>query len=208
MLGTSEARNENHSDEVPIADGDLDYLKAKSSRTRPKVKAVKLTAAVADMVADIPSTIVGRASAKDKKKQEVQAAALLQKRKALVERQMMSAAIGTSNLGENSSLPVRHSSGQPSEEPEVQDGGKTDVVDPGLSELALNFCNIREFNKMNDHCYHNRSGKYVGGCKPCLLLYNKGKNAKIELTVCSVCHKRNMKKYEGLLLCKILRPHL
>lgn len=139
MLGRSEAGNENHSDEVRLADGDFDYRQGKSTSRRPKVKAVKLSAAVAEMVAGIPSTIVARAGTKDKEKREVQAAALLQRRKAFVARQMTSAAVGTSNLGENSSLPVRHSSGKPSEEREVHDGGRTNVVDQGMSVLALGF---------------------------------------------------------------------
>lgn len=139
MLGTSEAGNENHSDEVRLVDGDFDNHQGKLTSRRPKVKAVKLSAAVAEMVAGIPSTIVARAGTKDKEKREVQAATLLQRRKTLVARKMTSAAVGTSNLGKNSSFPVRHSSSQPSEEREVHDGRRTNVLDQGMSVFALGF---------------------------------------------------------------------
>lgn len=135
-MGTSEAGIENDSDEVRLADGDLDYHQAIPTSRRPKSKAVKLSPAVAEMVASIPSTSVGRASTKNKEKRQVQVVALLQRRKALVARQMTSAAIGTSNHGDYSSLPIRHSSSQPSEEREVQDGRRTSIGDPGMSVLA------------------------------------------------------------------------
>jgi hypothetical protein len=125
-LGTGEAGIENDSDEVRLVDGDLDYHQAIPTSRRPKLKAVKLSPAVAEMVANI----------KDNEKRQVQAVALLQRRKALVARQMTSAAIGTSNHGDSSSLPIRHSNSQPSEEREVQDGRRTSIGDPGMSVLA------------------------------------------------------------------------
>ena len=120
-----------------LANGDFDYRQGKSTSRRPKVKVVKLSAVVAEMIAGIPSIVVARACTKDKEKREVQAAALLQRRKPLVARQMTSAAIGTSNLGENSSLPVRHSSGQPSEECKVQDGGRSRYERPCIKDFGV-----------------------------------------------------------------------
>lgn len=124
IMRTSHGMSESHSEEVGVAAGDSDAHQAKLSRRKPKNKAVKLSAAAVDVMAGIPGTVGGsKTHARNKQKREVVAAAILEKRKALVATQFASSTVGASNHGETTSRALGHSSGVATEDQDFDVGG-------------------------------------------------------------------------------------
>jgi hypothetical protein len=97
MLDTSQPTTESQGEEVPSADGDPQCSQAKSSRNPPKMKAVKLNPVVADMVAGFSGSPAKRSGTKDKERREELAAAVIEKRRALVARLLKREMLGASN---------------------------------------------------------------------------------------------------------------
>jgi len=143
MLDISHPTIESQGGELRFANGDVNCSQAKSSRKTPKMKAVKLKPAVADMVAGFSGSLARRAGTKEKERREELAAAVIEKRRALVARQFTSPIIGPSNPGEQTSEAHRQSGGEASQEHHVEDVGKTTLLDPGMY-AHLHVCSIRE----------------------------------------------------------------
>lgn len=131
-----------------LADADLHCSQPKSSRQNPKMKSVKLKPAVAEMVASFLGTPGGRARTKEKERREELAAAVIEKRRALVARQFTSPNVGAANPAEHSLERVRQSGGEASQERHVQEAGRTSVIDLGISD-CLGLCNFRECHEKN-----------------------------------------------------------
>lgn len=138
---TSHGMSESHSEEVGVATGDSNAHQAKLSRMKPKKKAVKLSAAAVDVLAGIPGTVGGsKTHARDKQKREIVAAAILEKRKALVATQFASPTVGASNHGETALRALGHSSDTASKDQDFDVGGGAIRLEPGTTMPAGVFC--------------------------------------------------------------------
>lgn len=102
MFGTNQPTAENEGEEArQVTDGDLECSQPKSSRRTPKMKAVKLKPAVAELVAGFSRTPSRSAGTKEKGKREEMAAIVLEKRRVLVAQQFTVPEIEPSTHGEH-----------------------------------------------------------------------------------------------------------
>ena len=140
-MRTSHGMSESQSEEVGVAAGDSNAHQAKLSKMKPKKKAVKLSAAAVDVLAGIPGTVgESKTHARDKQKRAIVAAAILEKRKALVATQFASPTVGASNHGETTSRALGHSSGVASKDQDFDVGGGPIRLEPGTATPAFIFC--------------------------------------------------------------------
>lgn len=133
--------SESRSEELGAGAEDSVAFQANLSRMKPKKKAVKLSAAAVDVLAGIPGTVGGsKTHARDKQKREVVAAAILERRKALVATQFPSSTVGASNHGETTSRAQGHSSGAASKDLDFDVGGGAIRLEPGMTVPAFVLC--------------------------------------------------------------------
>lgn len=146
MLGTGEPTTESEGEEVRLPNADVHCSQGKSSRRKQSKKAMKLKPAVAEIVAGISGTPSRTPRTKDKERREELAAAVIEKRRALVAKQFTSPIIGASNPAEQSAERVNPPGGEASQQRPFEDAGRTNVVDPGITDSNF-FCSIRECHK-------------------------------------------------------------
>ena len=133
MLDTSQRTMGSQGEEAFFADGDLECSQAKSSRRMPKMKAVMLKPAVADMVAGFSGSPAKRSGTKEKERREELAAAVIEKRRALVARQYTSPSLGASCPRERTSEEPSISGGDSAHERHVNAAVWTTCIeDPGI----------------------------------------------------------------------------
>lgn len=133
MLDTSQPRAESQGEEARTGDGDPQCSQAKNARRMPKMKAVKLNPAVADMVAGISGSPAKRSFTKDKERRTELAAAVIEKRRALVARLLTSEILGASGARERTSKSPSTSGGDSSHERHVNAAvGTTGVSGPSM----------------------------------------------------------------------------
>ena len=133
ILGICPPTTESQGEEARIADGEPECSQAKASRRMPKMKAAKLTPAVADVIAGSSKSLGKRAGTKEKGKREELVAAVTEKRKALVARQFASPNVGVSNPGVRTSPDPLKSGGESTHERQVNASmGRTGDEDPGM----------------------------------------------------------------------------
>lgn len=133
ILGICPPTTESQGEEARIPDGDPECSQAKSSRIIPKMKVVKLTPAVADMVGGSSKSPGKRPGTKEKGKRDELVAAMTEKRKALVARQFASPNLGVSNPGVRTPPEPSKSGGESTHERQVNASmGRTVDEDPGM----------------------------------------------------------------------------
>ena len=137
MLDTCQPTTESQGDEALFADGDPECSQAKSLRRMPKMKAVKLTPAVAGMVVGSLKSHGKRSGTKDKERREELVAAVTEKRRALVARlvarEMASPTLGVSGPGGRTSEEPMNSGGESAHERHVNAAmGRTCDEEPGI----------------------------------------------------------------------------
>lgn len=133
MLDTCHTVTESQGEEARLGDGDPECSQAKSSRRMPKMKAVKLTPADADIVVGSSKSPGKRSGTKDKERREELGAAVIEKRRALVARQMASPNLGVSGPRGRTSEEPSKSGGESAHERHVNAAmGRTGDEDPGM----------------------------------------------------------------------------
>ena len=133
MLDTCQPTTDGDGEEARLADGDPECSQGKSSRRMPKMKAVKLTPAAADMVAGSSKSLGKRSGTKEKERREELVAAVIQKRRALVARQMASPNLGVSAPRGRTSEEPSKSGGESAHEHHLSASkGRTCDEDPGM----------------------------------------------------------------------------
>jgi hypothetical protein len=133
MLEPCQPTTESPSEEARLADGDPECSQAKLSRRLPKMKAVKLTPAVADMVVGTSKSPGKRSGTKEKQRRNELVAAVIEKRRALVARQMASTNLGGSGPRVCTSEGPSKSGGESAHERHVNASmEKTLDEDPGM----------------------------------------------------------------------------
>lgn len=143
MLDTCQPTTESQGEEARIADGDPECSQAKSSRRMPKMKAVKLTPTVVDMVVGSLKSPGKRSRTKEKERREELVAAVIEKRRALVARRFKSPNLGVSNpRGRTSEEPSKSGRESAHERHVNASMGRTGDEDPGMyaSNLLLVGC--------------------------------------------------------------------